>query len=198
MFIFANVALEETKVDLVELGRHAALRRLFQKWSEGSIPSFDIKQERDHWRGQVAVNHPFLTLGVRLPLLALMPSKKIKTTVHELSIEEAAWLAGFFDGEGSIVTYIPSHLKHLGTKAYAILLPNTHLESLEKCKEITGAGNICVKYKGDERIKRQWTWNVHPRVDVISILNQILPYTITKKEKIKKILTEIDQDALVI
>lgn len=70
-------------VDLVELGRHAALRRLFQKWSEGSIPSFDIKQERDHWRGQVAVNHPFLTLGVRLPLLALMPSKKILTEIDQ-------------------------------------------------------------------------------------------------------------------
>ena len=120
-----------------------------------------------------------------------MPKKKQITTVNKLNIEEAAWLAGFFDGEGSLVTYVPTHLKHLGTKCYALLLPNTHLESLEKCKKITGAGNICIKYCKLKNRKKQWTWSVHARIYVMSIIKQILPYTVTKRDKIKEILLEI-------
>lgn len=108
-----------------------------------------------------------------------------------MNIEDAAWLAGFFDGEGSIFYYIPSHLKHLGTKAYKLAIPNTHLQSLEKCKNITGAGRINTKYKETERNKAQWSWNVDARADIIEILRQIFPFTITKNDKIREILLEI-------
>lgn len=90
---------------------------------------------------------------------------------------EAAWLAGFVDGEGSIVTYAAGRNKT--STAFVFSVPNTHRGSLEYCQRITGVGTIFDKPVTGNR-KPQFVWQVKAQRDVISILQQIESYLIIK------------------
>jgi hypothetical protein len=104
-----------------------------------------------------------------------------ESTTRVMTTEEAAWLAGFFDGEGSLTLYMGGRgKKH---PAWTLSVPNTHYGSLKKCAAITGAGNIVHKYYATEKRKEQWTWTVHKQRNIASILRQMFPFLTVKKAR---------------
>lgn len=99
---------------------------------------------------------------------------------------EAAWLAGFFDGEGTVSSYLGGRNKAYET--WTLVIGNTHRESILRCQEITGAGLICEKKRYVEHYKRIWMWQVQSQLNVRSITEQMFPYLIVKKEKAAKLI----------
>jgi hypothetical protein len=100
---------------------------------------------------------------------------------------QAAWLAGFFDGEGSLTFYMAGRDRQY--KTWVLTLPNTNLESLKKCQEITGVGYVRPKPVKENR-QPCWMWTVATQRDMISICKQMLPYLIIKKKKCALFLSE--------
>jgi hypothetical protein len=98
---------------------------------------------------------------------------------------DVAWLAGFFDGEGTIGTYRGGRGgKHL---SLFISIPNTHKPSLRRCQAVTGCGTV-IPQKTKRGYKQQWRWRVTRRMNVLSIAKQMLPHLTTKKQVVTKIL----------
>jgi hypothetical protein len=91
---------------------------------------------------------------------------------------EAAWLAGFFDGEGSLNCYVR---KDKGSEGWRLAIANTNIEALEKCQILTGAGKVRTKPRYKAHYKPQWDWYVYSQRDIADILRQLLPYLVVKK-----------------
>ena len=108
-----------------------------------------------------------------------------------MTSEEAAWLAGFIDGEGTISSYMAG--KNRAYKTWVISVPNTHRGSLDRCQEITGVGSVVMKKEAHGNRRTQYQWRVNPKQDVASILDQILPYLIVKREQAEACLADIRQ-----
>ena len=102
---------------------------------------------------------------------------------------EAAWLAGFFDGEGSLVAYSSPRSKY--GKAWSLSVPNTNQDAVTRCQQITGAGSVLPrKGTAPAHYKPQWIWSVHSQRNIASILKQILPYLVIKKQASTDFLNE--------
>jgi hypothetical protein len=100
----------------------------------------------------------------------------------EMSSTDAAWLAGFIDGEGSIVSYIGGKYDSV---CWRISVCNTDTDAIEKCAAVTGTGKIKkASEPKNDRHKQQWYWIVNAKRDIHAILNQIRPYTVIKSDKI--------------
>ena len=91
---------------------------------------------------------------------------------------EAAWLAGFFDGEGCL--YVRK-----GGLEWSITVTNTDLPSLEKCFKTTGVGHIYDKKVQGAR-KKTYQWQVYRKAHVRAVLESVRPF-ITNEEKTEKI-----------
>jgi hypothetical protein len=106
-----------------------------------------------------------------------------------MSATEAAWLAGFIDGEGTISSCMAGRDRKY--KTWLISVPNTHFGSLDRCVEITGAGYVLKKTEGrDERRKPQNQWRVTAQRDIYEICRQIRPYCVIKGEQIDAFINE--------
>jgi hypothetical protein len=105
-----------------------------------------------------------------------------------MSVADAAWLAGFFDGEGSICSSMAGRNRKHPT--WILAIPNTHLASLDHCVAITGAGKIYKKYAATPKWSAQWTWQVQRQRNIASILEQIRPYLVTKRGKADEFLSQ--------
>jgi len=99
-------------------------------------------------------------------------------TARPLDIAEAAWLAGFIDGEGTIASYI-SKGKY---PTWVLSVASTDRGSLEYCQQITCAGGICEKRVYPGR-KPAFTWKVSAQRDLVAVLEQVRPYLQIKKEQ---------------
>lgn len=105
---------------------------------------------------------------------------------RKMSATEAAWLAGFFDGEGSLIGYKRKGKDFVG---WRISIGNTSLPALERCKAYTNVGTI-----GSKRVlpnpkhNPQWLWQVNGQRDIVDLLKQMLPYLLIKKEKAESFL----------
>lgn len=93
----------------------------------------------------------------------------------EMPVEQAAWLAGFIDGEGCI------RITRRGN-SYALLLfvANTHTASLERIKEITGVGNILRRRMQSPRHKEVGGWVVSAE-GAETVLRQTIAFMVTKQ-----------------
>lgn len=112
-----------------------------------------------------------------------------KDTVRKMSIAECAWLAGFFDGEGSLSMYLSGRNKKF--PSWLLRVGNCNFESVEYCRKITGVGSVVDKMpKGVKNPLHnpQKVWLVHSQRNIVSIVKQIYPYSIIKKTKIEKFL----------
>lgn len=105
-----------------------------------------------------------------------------------MSRVEAAWLAGFFDGEGSITRYMGGRNK--AYECVVLSISNTHLGSLKWTKKITGTGTVYLKCKATKTHKTQYTWRLNSQRNVVDICQQMLPYLVIKRAKINKFLKE--------
>lgn len=100
-----------------------------------------------------------------------------------LSSEEAAYFAGFFDGEGSVILY-PGGFG--GRPRLRVSFANTHLPTLEWMKLVCETGSIVTKapWTKPEQLhyKTSYTWQCYGS-NAVSLLEQMLPYLIQKREK---------------
>jgi len=98
--------------------------------------------------------------------------------VRTMSATEAAWLAGFIDGEGCLCQFMANQQKYV---AWILIVSNTDRGSLEYCQQITGVGGVYTKSTSGNR-KAQYTWTVSAQRDMVAILEQVILYLQIKRE----------------
>ncbi len=94
---------------------------------------------------------------------------------------DAAWLAGFFDGEGSLCCYLGGRNREY--RSWFISVPNTNKDSLLRCQKITGVGAILTKRRNKPHHKQSWVWRVNAQRDILAIMRALLPHLTIKKKK---------------
>lgn len=92
-------------------------------------------------------------------------------------------MAGFFDGEGSVILYDGGFG---GRPRLRVSLANTHLPTLEWIKSVCETGSIVTKapWTKPEQMhyKRSHSWQCYGQ-NASDLLQQMLPYLIQKREK---------------
>lgn len=97
---------------------------------------------------------------------------------------DLAWMAGIFDGEGSI------HITRLNpTQSYKSIkytlhfyVGNTNLEMLKELKSFLGGSLTLDARKDLPNSKPFWHWNLGPKAGYL-VIKQLLPYFRIKKER---------------
>jgi hypothetical protein len=100
---------------------------------------------------------------------------------RKLARSDAAWLAGLFDGEGSIVFV---H-KDRPTPSARITICNTCRPLLERVQEVSGIGQIIVQRRAGQdnpNHSASWVWQTYS-ANARDLLAQMLPWLIVKREK---------------
>ena len=106
--------------------------------------------------------------------------------VKKLSAEDAAYLAGFIDGEGT-VTLSRKHKNE--NRQLAITISNTERQILEFCLEVIGAGKITGKRTCKVHHTPSFTYAIYNR-QALAVLEQITPYLRSFKVKRAKLVLE--------
>jgi hypothetical protein len=116
-------------------------------------------------------------------------------TYEHLTSEELAYIAGIIDGEG----HIEIGLGKIGvTKqtrhAVSIVVANTHFGLLDWLRRRLPGSYIRprVLVKAKPHWKPQWYLRLHRRGSVQSLLTQVLPHLIVKRERALEALAAID------
>ncbi|MEK7664444.1 MAG: LAGLIDADG family homing endonuclease [Patescibacteria group bacterium] len=101
-----------------------------------------------------------------------------------------SYVAGFFDGEGSV-----ARNNGLG---FRITIPQTNEEVLKLIRNFVGFGFIIKVKKRESHWKDSWTYYIASKKDVYYFLKQVLPYLIVKRDialeainKLEKQLSDI-------
>lgn len=93
------------------------------------------------------------------------------------------YIAGFFDGEGSIVT------KRDG---YALMISQTNEEVLNNIKNYTGVGNVYPITKRKEHWKDAWVYCVTDYHGTAKVLKGMLPHLVVKKKLAQKAIVQVN------
>lgn len=100
------------------------------------------------------------------------------------------YMAGYFDGEGSIGLYKTLKYKNRRTPVWAysrrITVTNTYLPILKKFKKLFG-GSI-LEYSDKHRHKRCYYWKLNSKSMIINFLNFIYPSLHEKKRQARLML----------
>ena len=94
------------------------------------------------------------------------------------------YIAGFFDGEGSLV--------HNG-KGYRANISQTNKEVLDEIKYFSGVGLVCKITKRQAQWKDSWVYYVSKQKDVDFFVRNILPFVYVKKDKIIETIPKLDR-----
>ena len=104
-----------------------------------------------------------------------------KITINKLSSEQAAYLAGIIDGEGSI-----------GLISGRIRLKITQAEKgkhvLYLLKDWIGAGSVGLHRKSQGNWQAVYNYRIHSTKGIALIFSQIKPYLVIKKESFERLL----------
>ena len=92
------------------------------------------------------------------------------TAANTLSAIDAAYLAGFIDGEGSFIIY-----RRDTTITVRLLAYNTDKPVLEWVKDVTGVGGVFLARQADERHDISYHWHVNGE-GAVTVARQIRPY----------------------
>lgn len=120
-----------------------------------------------------------------------MPSKSpAQHRLMEALPETAkAYLAGFFDGEGTVGVY-ESWVVSRGVRRpiwiYQAQIANTSLRSLERILSLVG-GSVAQKSKGKANWKQGYVWRMCG-TDAACFMRVIRPYTVIKSQEIDEAL----------
>ena len=94
---------------------------------------------------------------------------------------DLAWAAGIIDGEGHIGLYL-SHTNTGDCYVLKLVVVNTNLKMLERCKEIFGAGSIGNRVKAKMHHKQQWSFYACSK-QAEKILQAVRPYLVAKADQ---------------
>lgn len=92
------------------------------------------------------------------------------------------YIAGFFDGEGTIA--------HNG-KGFRLSIPQTNIEVLEAIKNFSKIGHLITVTKRKSHWKDQWVYYVAKQSDVYKFLKGARPFLIVKKDLAEKTLLKL-------
>ncbi len=84
-----------------------------------------------------------------------------------------AYIAGFFDGEGSITN---------NGKGFRITIAQTNQEVLEKIRDFVGAGYVIAVAKRREHWKDSWVYYISSQQDILRFLLGIFMFLVVKKK----------------
>lgn len=104
-------------------------------------------------------------------------SHLLRSRVRKMTKTEAAWLAGFFDGEGTI-----AESRTKGFRYWKLSVPNTSKKTIERVVAITGLNHVTIRKPQKKGHKVQWRWQTQAVLEVKDIAKQILPYVIVPKK----------------
>jgi|SRR3990172_5298428 len=99
------------------------------------------------------------------------------STANDLTIPQAAYMAGLIDGEGSIMIY-----RRGKGAAMRVTVANTSRVLLDWCSETCGVGNIVTTKPKREQHKPGGMWLVNSQA-AASLLQQIRPYLVIKAKQ---------------
>jgi LAGLIDADG-like domain len=92
------------------------------------------------------------------------------------------YIAGFFDGEGSIVT------KRGG---YALMVSQTNEEVLDEIAAYAKVGNVYALTKRKQHWKNAWVYCVTDYRGTVKVLEGMLPHLVVKKDLAQRALLQI-------
>ena len=81
-----------------------------------------------------------------------------------------AWLAGLYEGEGSLFGFSNSRT------AGALRIGMTDEDVIHRCREVMGVGHVTGPREQRPPRKPIWTWSVYQRSDLLMVVEAILPY----------------------
>lgn len=82
------------------------------------------------------------------------------------------YIAGFFDGEGSVSGV---------DGRYRISIPQTNKKVLCRIRKFSKVGTIITPTKREEHWKDAWVYTIHKQENVAMFLEKMLPYLIVKE-----------------
>ena len=82
---------------------------------------------------------------------------------------EDAWLAGIYEGEGSIT-------QRRGTNTFQIRIKMTDYDVLERVLQIAGCGTLLAVRKYEDYHKQAYQWSIGSKKDITNVLSRILPF----------------------
>ena len=117
-----------------------------------------------------------------------------------MNVSDAAYVAGLFDGEGSVYIKRMDQMKHKRPgkpvhKVWVIRMEMamTDKEVIQWCHELFGCGHF-----GERKVKpgykRQWRWGVSHR-DALYVAKILRPYAQVKLHKIEQIIDHYEPRA---
>lgn len=101
---------------------------------------------------------------------------------------EAAWLAGLFDGEGSIYVAKSKARSGDGPGSLQLTIVNTNLELLSKVCEVVGCGSV---NKSGKPVKPNHSQKYHWKcsgMNAAKLLFQMLPWLVVKRERAVEVI----------
>lgn len=107
---------------------------------------------------------------------------------RDLSVPEAAYIAGLIDGEGSIGG---THRNARGRTSWFIRVYNTHRGVMEWLLKATNTGNIVNRPKEKPHHKKSYAWECFAW-NAKHILEQALPYMIIKRPLAERVIKELE------
>lgn len=96
---------------------------------------------------------------------------------RKMSQTERAWLAGLFDGEGTVIQ--PRKDRPTSIR---LAITNTSMPLLERVQEVTGTGSFVAMKRYSPKHTSCWIWQCHAD-NARSLLRQMLPWLIVKRAK---------------
>jgi len=118
----------------------------------------------------------------------------------DITIADAAYVAGLFDGEGSVYIKRMDQMKHKRPgkpvhKVWVIRMEMamTDKDTIKWCHELFGCGHFGER-KVKKGYKRQWRWRVSHR-DALYVAKILWPHSKTKLHKIEQIIDHYEPRA---
>lgn len=94
---------------------------------------------------------------------------------QEMSLQDAAYIAGLVDGEGSVILYM--HREVVSVRLY---IANTFRPVLEWLTQTTGVGRVVAGRAETEKAKASWAWQCQSEA-AETVLRQIRPFMRIKR-----------------
>lgn len=95
-----------------------------------------------------------------------------------------SYIAGFFDGEGSIT--------HNG-KGYRITITQTNLQVLQGIRQFTKIGNVIALARRQPHWKDNWAYYIAKQADVYRFLKGVTPHLIVKQNLTQRTLRALPE-----